>query len=222
MSFLVRGLGVLTFRLRRRAPRRLRAFDCAELGSMIDLRLAAAACEDPERSAAYLAHADDEARHARMFARHAARWARELEQPPPPPVEADTEQLFDRLGEEGFLAFVHRGERRGRREFEVYRDWFAARRAPTAALFDAIVEDERRHERTTGALLEALSDRPRRALRRAALWEAWRTYRRAGRALAALLYRAAMLLLYLACAPLALLVGVARPPRAGWLEGPER
>ena len=86
-------------------------------------------------------------------------------------------------------------------------------------MFEAILVDERRHESYTWALLVALSGsepRARMALRRAALWEAWRVYRRAGRALAKALYVALMWVLYVLVAPLALMVRLARPERAGW------
>lgn len=224
MTILARTVGVWTWGLGRRPARRLHAFALAEHGSMIDLRLAARRCEVPERAARYLEHAADEARHARMFARRAAGLARRAGGPPLPPARADTERLFERLGEVDFLAFVHRGERRGRAQFEVYEASFARRGdARTAALFAAVIEDERRHEAYSRALLEELAGSPaaaRRALRKMALWEAWRVYRRLGRAVATRLYTAAMILTYALSAPLALLVRVARPTRRGWHLAP--
>ena len=111
-------------------------------------------------------------------------------------VRPDAEDLFERLGEVGFLAFVHRGEQRGRRQFDSYRDHFAhAGDDRMRALFDAVLVDERRHEQYTGTLLREVAGgerAARRALRAAAAWEAWRSWRRAGRALAGVAYVAAM------------------------------
>ena len=56
----------------------------------------------------------------------------------------------------------------------------------------------------------------RSELRRAALWEAWRTWRRAGRALAGAIYTLAMTLIYLVTGPLATLGLRAMRRRARW------
>lgn len=220
MSFSVPHLGVLTWGLRRRVGRRLYAFALAEHGSLLDLRLAARLTVSAERAGLYLQHAADEERHARMFSRHATVWLARVGEEAPPPPRADCEALFERLGEVGFLAFVHRGERRGCRHFEVYRDWFSARgEDKTAALFAAVLEDEKQHAAYSMELLEELAGSPasaRRALRRAAFWEGWRTYRRVGRALAGATYALTMYALYLTTAPLALLLRVVRPRRGGW------
>ncbi|HVV82944.1 MAG TPA: ferritin-like domain-containing protein, partial [Kofleriaceae bacterium] len=183
---------------------------------------AAHATTSLDRRVRYLRHALDETRHAAMFTRRAneLRAARGL--PPAGPPRADTEALFARLGEVGFLAFVHRGERRGRRQFEVYARHFGRRGDDrTRALFEAILVDERQHEAYTRELLvELCGERgARRALRRAGRWEAWRTWRRAGRALAAALYTVAMTALYLVIAPLAWLGlrGRRRADKRRWL-----
>jgi hypothetical protein len=86
-------------------------------------------------------------------------------------------------------------------------------------MFEAILSDERRHERYTRELLVELSggERPARAaLRRAVAGEAWRTWRRAGRFVAQRIYGALMLLLYLSLAPFALCLAALRPARRGW------
>lgn len=188
---------------------------------MLDMRLAAARCEDAARAAAYLRHAADEERHARMLERLANTWAARVGGEAERPVAADFEGLYDRLGEERFLAFVHRGEGRATRQFEAYRAHFEARGEPrTAAVFARLIKDERFHEAYTGELLEELAGSPeaaRAALRRVAWWEAWRRYRRAGRALAGLLYQGSMAALYLTLAPLMLLIRLVRPVRRGWL-----
>ncbi|ACY13991.1 ferritin-like domain-containing protein [Haliangium ochraceum] len=221
MSRLARILNPIVWRLPGRPARKLLAFARAERGSMIDLAQAARTTPSSERAAMYLRHAADEARHARLFARRSDELRRAAGAESLGPVRADTEDLFDRLGEIDFLAFVHRGERRGRAQFEAYRDYFARRRArEDQALFEGIIADERQHERYTRELLCELAggeQGAREALRRVARWEAWRRWRRAGRALAAQVYALAMFAVYLLALPLALLVRVVRPARRGWL-----
>lgn len=220
MTLLARLLNPIVWRLPGRDARKLFSFARAEHGSMIDLQQAARATASAERASMYLRHASDEARHARMFANRSAelrraRGARSFGHP-----RADTEDLFDNLGELGFLAFVHRGERRGRAQFEVYRDYFARRGLErNEALFTAIIADEQRHERYTYELLVELAggEKPAAvALKRSARWEAWRTWRRLGRAVVQPIYGLLMTVLYLVSMPLALLVRVVRPVRAGW------
>lgn len=208
MTLAARTVGLATWRWPGRTSRRFARFALAEEGSMIDLRIAARLTASPERAARYLAHAADEERHARMFAAHAREWAERAGLDAPAPAHADVEHLFEQLGEERFLAFVHRGERRGRRQFERYRDHFAARgETKTAALFAAVIDDERRHESYTGALLvEIAGARAGRRRAEVAVWEAWRTWLRAGRAVTGVLYAAAMLLVYVLAAPLALVL----------------
>jgi rubrerythrin len=218
---MFRAISTLTFRVRARVAPRLHAFARAEEGSRRDLRLAAAATESAARAALYLRHANDEARHARALGRRADEIRKERGEPPLGAVEADVEALFAALGEVGFVAFVHRGERRGREQFEEHVAFFRARGDErTATMFEAILADERRHETYTGALLLELSGgdarTARRALRRVTLWSAWRAFRRVGRALVAPVYVLSMWLLYLASAPLALLTRVVRPTKTGW------
>ncbi len=141
-------------------------------------------------------------------------------------MHPDCESLFERLGELRFLAFVHRGEQRGRRQFESYSAHFArAGDDRMRALFDAILVDERRHEAYTGALLQEVAGgarATRRALRAAALWEAWRTWRRAGRTVAGVVYGTAMRALYLVLAPLALVLRLRAPRPSRWLAPSDR
>jgi len=207
------------------AARKLHGFALAEHGSMLDLRLAAARTCSPARAAAYLRHADDEARHAQMFARRAARLAGEARRPfVLPPVRADSERLFDGLGERDFLAFVHFGEDRARRQFEAYVTWFKSQaRDQDAALFETILVDERRHGDYTRALLFELfgEQEARRALRRVARWELGRRWLRAGHGLAERVYIALTLLRYVLAAPLALLVRLVRPIRRGYIAAPK-
>lgn len=220
---LARLLAPLAWRSPARAARKLHAFALAEHGSMLDLRLAAARTPSPARAALYLRHADDEARHAQMFARRAQRFAGEARRPLAlGPVQADSERLFEALGERDFLAFVHLGEDRARRQFEAYVAWFHEHgREQDAKLFETILVDERRHGEYTRALLGELAGDEagaRRALRKAARWEFGRRWLRAGRYLAERVYLVTTLLLYILAAPLTLLIRLARPIRRGWIE----
>ena len=221
---LVRLATPLVWRIPGHGARKLMSFARAEQGSRIDLLHAAQRTSSLARRALYLRHAVDETRHAGMF------WRRANELVPgfASPI-ADTERLFERLGETRFLAFVHRGEQRGRQQFELYAKHFAARGdARTEAMFRAILLDEERHERYTRELLVELagSERAaRRELRRVAMWQAWRMWRRAGRVLANGLFVLAMTAVYLVCGPIAAIAGRVRRPRAlaqkRWKELPE-
>jgi rubrerythrin len=207
LTLLARTIGLASWAFPVRTSRRLARFALAEEGSMVDLRIAARLTPSPERAAKYLEHAADEERHARMFRAHAHEWAERARASSEGPSHADVEYLFERLGETRFLAFVHRGERRGRMQFEHYRDHFARRReSRTAALFETILEDERRHEAYSRELLVALVGErgATRAGLEVAAWQAWRTWRRLGRAMGGALYVAVMTLVYLLSAPLAI------------------
>lgn len=223
-ALLARITSPVVWQLPGHGAAKLHGFAQAEHGSMLDLRAAAMRTESPSRRALYLRHALDEARHATMFTRRSAELRRARGALPLGPVHADTERLFERLGEIGFLAFVHRGERRGRAQFEAYRDFFGRRGDDKSrAMFETILGDERRHESYTRELLVELAggERPARtALRRAAAWEAWRMWRRAGRFVAELVYAVLMLVLYIVLAPFALGLKVLRPARKGWNRAP--
>jgi hypothetical protein len=219
---LARLLAPFAWRSPARAARKLHAFALAEQGSMLDMRLAAAHTPSPARAALYLRHADDEARHAQMFARRAQRLAGEARRPLAlGPLQADSERLFEALGERDFHAFVHLGEDRARRQFEAYVVWFREHgREQDAKLFETILVDERRHCEYSRTLLAELAGddiSAQRALRKVARWEFGRRWLRAGRFLAERVYLVATLILYLLAAPLTLLIRLARPIRRGWI-----
>jgi len=220
---VTRILGAIAGLIPGHNARMLFSFALAEQGSMLDLRAAARLCPSRARRALYLKHALDEERHARMLAQRSAELRRERGQEPLGHPRADIEHLYERLGEIAFVAFVHRGERRGRAQFEVHREAFARRRDDkTRAMFDALVSDERRHEEYTWAVLVEIAGSERRAraaLRQAAAWEAWRAWRRAGRAAAQVVYAALMTALYVTLAPLSLLVRAGRTARTRRLSG---
>src|SRR5258708_6366388 len=113
----------------------------------------------------YLRHSMDEARHATAFARHAAEIRERLGLPSWGHPRTDCELLYERLGEAGFLAFVHRGEKRGRIQFEAYARYFGWRKSEKhRALFRALIEDEKEHEPARAILPDAAPPRPPRCL----------------------------------------------------------
>jgi rubrerythrin len=221
-SAVVRLVTPIVWRVPGHGARKLYGFARAEQGSRIDLLHAAHRTTSAARRVLYLRHALDESRHAGMFWRRSTDLRTATGRAPYPPPVADTERLFERLGELRFLAFVHRGEQRGRRQFERYAAHFEARGdARTRQLFEAILTDEHRHERYTRELLVELagSERAARAeLRRAAVWEAWRMWRRAGRTLATAVYTLAMIAIYLVAGAVAVTASFAarRRQRTGW------
>lgn len=170
--------------------RRFGLFARAELSSRIDLLAAANLAEDPRVAAAALQHAADEQRHARLF------HARAVELGEHAPLHADFEHLYERLGQERFFAFVHLGEARACRQLTIWSAWLG--RGKDQRVLQAVLPDEERHRAYTAALAGSLAQ--------AALWEAGRTWMRAGRALTDALFTALATLLYLTLAPLALLV----------------
>ena len=227
MSISARSLRVLNpvvWRLPGHAARKLHVFALAEDGSRADLMQAAARTASAQRAALYVRHAADEARHAAAFAARSAELRRARELPALPTPRADSEDLFRRLGEVDFLAFVHLGEGRGRRQFESYSDWFdSVGDARMRSLFDGILVDERRHEAYTRELLEELAGGPQAAaaaLRRAWRWDAWRRWRRLGAGAAGAVYVLLMSALYLTTLPLALVLPWLYPPARGWQEPP--
>jgi hypothetical protein len=162
----------------------------------------------------------DESRHATMFARRASELQLRRGMPSYGAPRADVDHLYTLLGEVDFLAFVHRGECRARTQFEIYQRYFERHDdAKTAAVFARVLEDERRHELYTRELLVRVSGgerAARRALRRSARWEAMRSWLRWGRGASGHVFTAAMWLLYVAIAPLALLVRWRAPRATGW------
>lgn len=219
-TLVARLFNPVVWRIPGHPARKLRSFALAEQGSMLDIKAAARLTDSLERRAAYVRHFLDESRHAQMFALRSAELQIAEGRSPGGPIQADTEDLFRNLGEVRFLAFVHRGETRGRRQFEVYRDWFERHGdRKTSAMFATILKDERRHESYSWELLVELTGSELAAkhqLKRAAAWEAWRTWRRMGRFLAERLYSVLSIVLYLLLFPFALWARLARPAKVGW------
>ena len=211
-------LSPLTWGSPSRTVRRLSAFARAEEGSRIDLIAAARLCQDTERAAKYLAHARDEARHTRIFANRARQLAEQGGLPPPDPVRADGDHLFEQLGEVDFLAFVHLGEDRAVQQFSHYERWLSPRDPRTGAVFSALIEDERGHSTYSRSLLVSMVGEvaAKKAIRRARLWEAWRVWRRLGRTTARLIYVILFSSLIPLLAVLSLWVRRVRPAHRGW------
>jgi hypothetical protein len=174
----------------RNRGRRFHKFAQAELSSRYDMLAAANLTNDPERAAAFLRHASDEARHARAFHMRAKDlgFAREL--------DADFDHLYERLGEHDFIAFVHRGESRALRQFAVWRRWLGEGRDKD--VIESVLPDENRHAAYTGEWCTST--------RRAAIWEARHSWIRSGRALTGTIYTLITSVVYLTLAPLALWV----------------
>ncbi len=194
----------------RRTARLLQRFAETELGSAYTMRWAAGHTEDPARRAAYLRHALDEERHARMF--HGR--ARRLSAVDARPLTSDAEDVFASLGERRFLAFVAHAERRGRLQFEAHVRALAGRDDVTVALLSAVIEEEREHERYARALLEATYPGTRlRSHAAVLLWEAARGARRGMDRLTSAVFRVVMTAVYWTLLPLALLTraGLVRP-----------
>jgi hypothetical protein len=202
----------LRWRNPRSTARMLLAFARAERSSFYDMMEAANSTSDVTRKAQYLAHAVDEARHAKMFT------LRALELDPsratdPSLFQSDFEHLFTRLGEARFMAFVHVGERRGRAQMQLFRDELQAlegtQRADqkTKALLDAVMKDEVQHESYSLALTTALGG----SIARAHAWELKRSWLRAGSADTGFVFTTLMSALYLLLFPLALIEKARRP-----------
>lgn len=196
----------LRWRSAKATARLLAAFAKAERSSFYDMMEAANASPDVTRKAQYVAHAVDEARHARMFS------ARALELDPSLALDsafarADFEHLFSRLGETSFISFVHLGERRGRAQMALFRDELQELEgteradAKTRVLLEAVMRDELRHETYSGELMTTLGG----SVTAARWWELRRNWLRAGALISGLIFTAVTSVIYLLLFPLALL-----------------
>ncbi len=184
---LTRLLAPLIWRNKRR---RYAIFAAAELSSRYDLLAAANLATDPRVAALAIRHASDELRHARLF------HGRAVELGPTAPLRADFEHLYERLGQERFFAFVHLGETRACRQLSVWSAWFG--RGKDQRVLSSVLPDESRHAEYTADLAGSL--------RQAALWEAGRSWMRAGRVISQAVYNTLAVGIYLALAPLAMVV----------------
>lgn len=221
-SLLMRIACPLVWRYPAHKAKVLYSFSLAEYGSMIDLSVAARYSPSLKRSALYIRHLSDEVRHANLFAHRSAELRQERGLDPLGHPHADTENLFQTLGERRFLAFVHRGEARACRQFEVYEDWLRRHGdTKTSNIFKAILQDERRHAEYTLQLLQTMAGNERAArndLRRAALWEAKCRWLRIGNSFAGKMFFVLAAAVYWLSAPYIVLVRRLYPERRGWLR----
>ena len=198
-SFFARLFAPLVVRDSGRAAAMLTRFARTELGSSLVMRWAAATTTSPVRRAAYLRHALDEERHARFFAARARKLGA-----PSRRLVADADDVFRLLGERRFVAFVHRAEARGQREFEAYERGFrAAGDAKTAAVFALVLRDERRHVEYSKDFFAELGV-GRTTLAWVTAWEAVRAAQRSASVVFGALHFCVMLGLYAALVPFSL------------------
>lgn len=217
----------IAWRSERRIAQKLHGFAATELGSSLDMLRAAELATDPKHRRLFLRHALDESRHAHRFQSLALRIdpgsrARNHER-----AHALPQDLYRRLGETRFLAFVHLSESRAAGQFEALRRHFSRSSRPhshaLAALFTELVREERRHVAYSRHLLEqrfpevVRAREVRRALsreRRALAWGAWK---RAGFRLGDGAIWLLMALLFVTVLPaFALVARLTRRPTPGW------
>jgi rubrerythrin len=223
VAILARFASPLVWRRPRGMAKKLAEFSATEAGSALDMLRASELAGDPRLRRLFLRHALDEARHARRFAQAADRLdprarAALSERAA---IHARRQDLYQRLGAEAFLAFVHRAERAGEAHFRALIIRLEASDPELAELFSEVAKDERFHVAYSGRWLGRLAGPARRArIRREALLAAWAAWRRAGRRLGE---RAAWLLgcavYFLALPPFAILQRLLDPERPGWRPG---
>jgi hypothetical protein len=202
-----------------RGATKIFGFALMEHANMLDLHAAAVLTESPERRAAYLQHMLDEARHARMFVARAVELRLEAALPSLGFPIADSQNLFETLGELRFLAFVHRGEVRASRQLRTYAELYREQGdGESSAMLAAVAEAEHRHEQYANDLLTKLAGpkQARAEVRAVIAWEAWRTWRRMGMAVAGLAYYLSMLAVYFVLGPLAAALTRGQARRNNW------
>ena len=135
-------------------------FAATERGSSYDMLSALAQTKRRELRAKYLHHALDEARHARLFRTRALALGIDREQAALVDIgylhDAGIiagETLFERMGEEEFLAFVHDAEQRGLEHFTIYLNSKHTDQNTRDAL-QSITKDEHFHRSYSKAALE--------------------------------------------------------------------
>ena len=176
-----------------RRARKLLKFALVEADGGRDLVRAAELTGDPVLRRRFLAHAEDEARHAELFR------ARGLELRTGLPRNQVESSMADWLApgerglddlrveaekDEALLAFIHLAESAAARDFSRYRNVLASD-PDTRALFDSVLQDEEFHMRYSLAELDRIAPGRRRVL----LWMArlrrlWKAYLRLAMALA--------------------------------------
>jgi len=215
---LLRIIAPVAWRGRAAIARKLMGFSHTEHGSALDMFRAAELAQEPRLRRLFYRHGLDEARHARRFSEvakavggpeaSAGRYGR---------MHAVRQDLYERLGEVRFVAFVWLSESRAKAQFEALSEHFAAvsTRGRGEArdlgdtlhrLFEEIGQDEHFHASYAKSLLDAWRDEGRgdevaRAIRSVRLEEAWMGWRRAGRRIGDLLVKLTFTALFLTALP---------------------
>ena len=176
-----------------RRVQKLLRFGETEIDGGRDILRAAELTSDPLLRRLYLEHARDEFRHGSLFRERAGAVLRELRTRSKSTLEADWlapggHGLDDlRLEEESdgsLLAFLHLSEKAAASRFAIYHD-VMQHDAPTRAIFEEILHDERFHmSYTLTHLVRVAPERHRRHLWRARFSRLWKGYLRMATALA--------------------------------------
>jgi rubrerythrin len=209
----------------RRRGRKLLRFSATEADGGRDISRAAELTRDGALRRLYLRHADDEQRHAGLFAQRARallashRGEQAFEANWLSPGERGLDDLrVDRESDETLLAFLHLSEKAASGRFALYAEVLDDD-PETRALFARILEDEAFHMSYTRKQLARLSPQ-KQGLR---LWQAragrvWSAYLRLAVALASLLGRALLTVQYFVVLPVFALLArrAARREREGF------
>ncbi|MEW5849939.1 MAG: ferritin-like domain-containing protein [Myxococcota bacterium] len=225
---LVRLTAPFVWRSRARMAAKLEGFAATEAGSALDMLKAAELVEDPALRRQFFRHALDEARHARMFrdasrrllpeARHAASEYNL--------IHATRQNLLERYGLVGFIAFVHLAEKRGEAQFRSLAQHFHDH-PELQPLFHTISREERFHVSYSGKHLERWRREGRArevtlALMHIRFRRAWDAWRRSGRQIGDVVARALITLMVLfILPPFALLQQWTDRPSTGWQPAPQ-
>jgi hypothetical protein len=176
-----------------RRVQKLLSFAETETDGGRDILRAAELTSDPLLRRLYLEHAIDELRHGMLFRQRAGTLFREFLCSSKPTWQADwlapgghglDDFQVNRGSDVATLAFLHLSEKAAASRFVVYRD-ILQHDAPTCAVFEEILLDERFHMSYTQAQLVRVSpERHRGHLWRARLSRLWKGYLRLATALA--------------------------------------
>jgi rubrerythrin len=175
-----------------------------------DLVRAAEVTGDPILRRLFIFHAKDEQRHAELFRERGVSLLRTLPAASRPGIETHWltpgERGLDDLkvgegGDAALLAFLHLSEKSAAEDFTVYRDLLAAD-PETRAVFEDILHDETFHMNYTLAQLTRVAPRRRGwHLWRARLSRLWKGYLRVAGALAGVISRVVLTVLYFVLLP---------------------
>lgn len=183
------------------------SFAATEFSSSLDLMDAARQTSSQQRRVQFFQHAQDEIRHGELFLAQAKKIRKISQLPDRITATPDSENLYDQLGEIGFIAFVYHGENRGVRQFQSYLKYLESTGdLKNATVFAAVIADEKRHRSYSLNLLTESCGSPgkvRRRIQRAALWEARRRWQVLGAGISNTVFGAFAAFVLLLYAPIA-------------------